>query len=134
VRMSTGAQERLQRALVGIIAAILLLAVAPASAAPHIGSAQSAASTHQGQSRLSREFAVSPLVNAKVQEFVASKNDLKRSAVLARVVVPLIVLLLIAGELLAAGARPGARPLRAFAVPLIALFVVLAVVRLHAYA
>ena len=78
-------------------------------------------------------FAVSPLVNARVRKFVARSNDLRRSAVLGRVVVPLVVLLLIEAELLAAAGRSQGRALRAFAVPLITLFVMLAVVRIRAY-
>jgi hypothetical protein len=80
------------------------------------------------------DFAVSPLVNPKVRKFVRSKDDLKRSSVLGRVVVPLVLLLLIGAELLAAGSWATARPVRGFALPLIALFAVLVIVRLRAYA
>jgi hypothetical protein len=80
------------------------------------------------------DFAVSPLVGPKVGKFVGSKNDLKRSSVLGRIVIPLVLVLLIEAELLAAGGRAEARIVRAFALPLIALFAMLVLVRLRAYA
>jgi hypothetical protein len=80
------------------------------------------------------DFAVSPLVSPEIRKFVRSEGDLKRSSLLGRVVVPLVLLLLIQAELLAAGGRAGARLTRAFALPLIALFAMLVLVRLRAYA
>jgi hypothetical protein len=80
------------------------------------------------------DFAVSPLVSPEVRKFVRSEDDLKRSSLLGRVVVPLVLLLLIEAELLAAGGRAEARLIRAFSLPLIALFAMLVLVRLRAYA
>jgi hypothetical protein len=88
---------------------------------------------HGHVDKTAAELAVSPLVNAKIRAFVRSRHDATRSAVLARVVVPLVLLLLVETELVAAGGRAEARLLRAFVVPLIALFVIMAVVRFRAY-
>jgi hypothetical protein len=79
------------------------------------------------------DFAVTPLITPKVRKFVESDGDFKRSLPLGRIIVPLVLLLLIERELLAAGRRPEARTLLAFALPLISLLAMLVLVRLRAY-
>jgi hypothetical protein len=79
------------------------------------------------------DFAVTPLVSTSVREFVQSDSDLKRSSLLGRIVIPLVLLLLVERELLAVGGRPQARTLLAYGLPLISWLAMLVLVRLHAY-
>lgn len=128
--LTSAARRRIALAALAATAiSVVLTAEGRASTRP-VG--KSAPASH-AQSNLAREFSVSPLVNSTARRFVASKEDLARSDTLGRVVVPLVVLLLIEAELLTAGGRPGGRMVRAFAVPLLALFLILVLVRFHAY-
>ena len=79
------------------------------------------------------DFAVTPLVNPRVRRFVESENDFERSALLAVIIVPLVLILLIERELLATGSRPEARTFFAYGFPLIACFAMLVFVRLREY-
>ena len=79
-------------------------------------------------------YPVTPLVVRRVRSFVLSKSDLDRSTVLAWIVVPLVLAILIEAELLAVAGRPAARTLRAFGWSLVAVFAMLVIVRLRAYA
>ena len=77
---------------------------------------------------------MTPLVTRKVRSFVLAKSDLDRSTSLAWIVVPLVLGILVEAELLAVAGRPAARTLRVFGWSLVAVFAMLVIVRLRAYA
>ena len=79
-------------------------------------------------------YPVTPLVARRVRSFVLAKSDLDRSTSLAWVVVPLVLAILVEAELLAVAGRPAARTLRVFGWSLVAVFAMLVIVRLRAYA
>jgi hypothetical protein len=79
------------------------------------------------------DFAVSPLVSPRVRTFIVSKSDFARSSLLGRIVVPLVLLVLIGRELLAAADRRSARTFLAYGLPLISLVAMLVFVRFRAY-
>jgi hypothetical protein len=83
---------------------------------------------------MSATYPAIPLVVPKVRSFILSESDLRRSTRLGWIIVPLLLALLIEAELLAVAGRPEARTIRAFAWPLIAVFAMLVLVRLRAYA
>jgi hypothetical protein len=127
--------------------ALVALPAAGAAARPQIdqpGTASRSASAllSSGGRSLSRSavnaanttYPVSPLVGRRVQRFVLSRSDFSRSTLLGWIVVPLVLAVLIEAELLAVAGRWEARKLRAFGWPLIAVFAMLVLVRLRAYA
>jgi hypothetical protein len=79
------------------------------------------------------DFGLTPLVSNAVRGYVESKSDLDRSTLIGLIIVPLVLVILLARELLIAGGRTETRTLAAYAVPLIACFVILIYVRLKAY-
>ena len=81
----------------------------------------------------SGDFAVTPLVGPAVREFVESGAEADRSSRLARIVVPLVLILLIERELLASLGRPEARAFRFYGLPLIACFAMIVVAQLRQY-
>jgi hypothetical protein len=78
-------------------------------------------------------FAVTPAVNPAARKFVRSRSDVSRSLGLAPIVIPLILALLVEGELLSVGGRAEGRVLVAFGVPMFALFAVLVYARVQDY-
>jgi len=93
--------------------------------------------THSGSgglpSKSTADFVVTPLVNPNTREFVASRSDFSRSFLLARIVIPLLLVLLIERELLIAGGRMGARAFLAYGLPLMAISALLAYARIRTY-
>jgi hypothetical protein len=104
----------------------------PAGAAAH-GRADAATNTPHAADDAATDLGITPLVPVKVRRFVESTPDLSRSSRVGWIVVPLMLILLSAREILAAAGRPGARLLLAFGVPLVVCFVVLVIVRIGAY-
>ena len=81
----------------------------------------------------SGDFAVTPLVGQAAREFVESGAEADRSSHLARIVVPLVLILLIERELLASLSRPEERAFRFYGLPLIACFAMIVVAQLRQY-
>lgn len=108
-------------------AALARTRLAPSVAHPSGGQARVVATTDA-------VYPVTPLVARRVRSFVLAKSDLDRSTSLAWVVVPLVLAILVEAELLAVAGRPAARTLRVFGWSLVAVFAMLVIVRLRAYA
>jgi len=87
----------------------------------------------QRSSDSTADFVVTPLVNPNTREFIASRSDFSRSFLLARIVIPLLLVLLIERELLIAGGRMGARAFLAYGLPLMAISALLAYARIRTY-
>jgi hypothetical protein len=121
--------------LVAAIATSAFLALPGASQAKSDRPSASAvaSSRHVEVAADTADSAVTPLVSPRVREFVASRTDFARSALLGRIVVPLLLILLAERELLMAGGRTEERIFLAYGLPLIAAFVVLALARVRAY-
>jgi hypothetical protein len=65
------------------------------------------------------------------REFVASGSDFDRSATVGGIVVILLIILLIERELIASDGRRESRALTAFSIPLLSIFLVLALSRIE---
>jgi hypothetical protein len=123
-----------QLLVLAVVAAVFAFQAAaePAGAAAQ-GRAGAATNTGHPANDAATDLGITPLVPAKVRRFVESTPDLSRTSRVGWIVVPLMLILLSAREILAAAGRPGARILLAFGVPLVVCFVVLVIVRIEAY-
>jgi hypothetical protein len=123
-----------QLVVLAVVAAVFAFQAAaePAGAAAQ-GRAGAATNTPPAADDAATDLGITPLVPVKVRRFVESTPDLGRSSRVGWIVVPLMLILLSAREILAAVGRPGARMLLAFGVPLVVCFVVLVIVRIEAY-
>lgn len=123
----------------------VLLALAAASflvlswaSSSHVDGAQQNAVGAQNERRelptaATANFAVTPAVDPAAREFVQSRSDVSRSVEIARIVIPLMLILLVEGELLSVAGRTEGRSFIAFGLPMLAVFAVLAYARLREY-
>jgi hypothetical protein len=132
---TTGRRATLAFAGAAVVAFLLvaLPVVANADARAVSALAGTSAKTAMSVSETTGDFAVTPLVSPRVREFVASDSDFERSSILGPIITPLVIVLLVAQQLLAVAGRPNARAVIAYALPLLASFVMLVLVRIREY-
>jgi len=91
------------------------------------------AQPEEGGEEATADFAITPLVTPRIREFVESSSDFERSSLLGRILTPLLVLLLVEREILAAAGRPGGRVFVACGLALVTAFLMLVLVRIREY-